>query len=202
MDQGSAGAESTLSSRRSRKPIASCCLGTGIKTYDGREWRCPCGLAPGRPLRVERYYEDLGSVPPGPGVKVKDRVNIGARSHPCGVEDCHEVTSAKKPFCAVHIDRLDHADWLKREIENRKREQAFVAEAGHQGWMKVDTGGLTAGDILAALRAQGPQDMGSLSKLVSVSPLAIRSYVAALKKAGFVSLKVSETNSVVAIAQG
>jgi len=179
-----------------------CCLGTGIKAHDGREWRCPCGRAPERPLRVERYYEDLDSAPPGPVDEVKPGANVGARSHPCGVENCPEVTSEKKPFCAAHIDRLDHADRLKREIENREREQAAVAEADRQGWMKVDVNGSTARDILSALSTQGPQDMKSLAKLASISQGIIRSYVAALKRAGLVDVAVSETTSIVAIAQG
>jgi DNA-binding transcriptional ArsR family regulator len=127
--------------------------------------------------------------------------DTGARSHPCGVEDCPEFTSEKKPFCAIHLDRIDRADSLKREIEARKEEQEAVAQAGQQGWMKVDAGGSTARDILSAL-AEGPQDMRSLARLASISQAIIRSYVAALKKAGLVKVSVSETTSVVEIAQG
>lgn len=198
MEQGS-GTESTFVSRHDRELVASCCSGTGIKIQGGREWRCPCGLTPTRPLRVERLYEELESAPPGSNGTTRES-DIGARSHQCGVESCPLVTSDKKPFCADHLDRLGHADQLRREIAARDKEQKEVLHAGQQGWMKVDVNGSTARDILSSLRANGPQDYKSLARLVSIGQNLVRPYVAALKKAGLINVAVSETSSIVEIA--
>ena len=188
--------------RTDRDHRASCahCVNTGITTHGGREWRCGCMRAPVRPIRTERAYDEFEATRPGEPPRQPDVFDEGSRTHACGVAGCPEFTTKKKPFCLAHLELIGHAERLKTEIAVREAEQKAVLEAAERGWEKVDVQGSISRDILSILETQGPQSVGGLARTVAIDPRTARSYVAALKKAGFVKVTVSEATSIVEAA--
>ena len=122
-------------------------------------------------------------------------IDEGSRTQMCGVEGCPEMTTKKKPFCQVHIDKVTHGRTLSDELRQRKEEQARVLAAGDKGWKEVDTNGSRAQELINILEAQGSLTPEGLANKLIVDMKTLAGYIRALERIGRVRVYAYKTGT-------
>lgn len=133
--------------------------------------------APGRSglLRDVRLEEDIRQVE-------RERVR-------CSAPGCSRWTMERKPFCPGHVEHMPYVQQLLAEMADHSREQELVVQVG---WHAVDVDGATAREVLAAVRQRSPACCATPSRLaidVGITVAAVKVYLEALERAGFIALR-------------
>lgn len=103
---------------------------------------------------------------------------------------CSARTSELKPYCIQHLREHAHAAEIERELE-RRAEEIREAASSHGTVAAIDVNGSVADDVLRVVISwsdKGGCTFDRIHRTTHIPERAVSRYVAALKRAGRVSV--------------
>jgi hypothetical protein len=112
----------------------------------------------------------------------------------CAASGCAVNTRDDMPYCTDHLEHMPYVARLRAKIAS---EQAEHERARERRASPVEVDGLTAQEIVRALRVNGDQTLRRLAQALGLEPALVDRYVHALASAGAVEIRQGGRDPVV-----